>query len=141
MWMFDDGGRAAAGFKGETRDCVVRSAAIVTGRAYREVYELVSELAKSERVGQRKGRVSSPRLGVYRATTRRLMEALGLVWTPTMSVGSGCKVHLRADELPRGRLVVKCSRHVTAVIDGVVHDTEDPSREGNRCVYGLWTAT
>jgi hypothetical protein len=55
-----------------------------------------------------------------------------------MQIGSGCKVHLRADELPNGRLVVHTSRHSTAVIDGVIHDTYDPSRGGNRCVYGYW---
>lgn len=34
--------------------------------------------------------------------------------------------------------VVRLSKHFTAVIDGVVHDTHDPSRDGTRCVYGIW---
>ena len=55
-----------------------------------------------------------------------------------MKIGSGCTVHLRADELPTGRLIVSVSRHVVAVIDGVIHDTHDPSRDGTRCVYGYW---
>jgi hypothetical protein len=55
-----------------------------------------------------------------------------------MQIGSGCKVHLRADELPAGRLVVKLSRHLVAVIDGVIHDTYDCSRGGTRCVYGFY---
>lgn len=59
--------------------------------------------------------------------------------TPTMAIGSGCKVHLRADELPTGRLVVSVSKHLVAVVDGVVHDTHDPRRGGTRCVYGYWT--
>jgi hypothetical protein len=63
---------------------------------------------------------------------------LGWVWTPTMQIGSGCTVHLRADELPPGRLVVSVSKHLTAVIDGVIHDTHDCSRRGTRCVYGYW---
>ena len=37
-----------------------------------------------------------------------------------------------------GRLVVSLSRHWTAVIDGVIFDTHDPSRRGTRCVYGYW---
>ncbi len=37
-----------------------------------------------------------------------------------MQIGSGCTVHLRADELPSGRLVVSVSRHLTAVIDCVI---------------------
>jgi hypothetical protein len=37
-----------------------------------------------------------------------------------------------------GRYLLSLSRHITALIDGVVHDTYDPSREGKRCVYGYW---
>ncbi len=55
-----------------------------------------------------------------------------------MAIGSGCTVHLRIGELPAGRLVVSLSKHMTAVIDGVIHDTYDPSRGGTRCVYGYW---
>ena len=55
-----------------------------------------------------------------------------------MQIGSGCKVHLRSDELPGGRLIVRTSRHLVAVIDGEIHDTYDPSREGTRCVYGYY---
>jgi hypothetical protein len=63
----------------------------------------------------------------------------GWTWTPTMKIGQGCTVHLRAEELPSGRLIVRVSRHMCAVIDGVIHDTHDPSREGTRCVYGYWS--
>jgi len=56
-----------------------------------------------------------------------------------MFVGQGCKVHLRAGELPKGRLIVAVSKHLVAVVDGVVHDNHDPSRNGKRCVYGYWT--
>jgi hypothetical protein len=55
-----------------------------------------------------------------------------------MKVGVGCKTHLNADELPKGNLVVSVSKHYTAVIDGVLHDTYDCSRNGNRCVYGYY---
>ncbi|MGA2164193.1 MAG: hypothetical protein ABSH36_06960, partial [Solirubrobacteraceae bacterium] len=55
-----------------------------------------------------------------------------------MKIGHGCTVHLHAEELPSGRLIVRLSRHMCAVIDGVIHDTHDPSRQGTRCVYGYW---
>ena len=42
-------------------------------------------------------------------------------------------------ELPRGPLIVKVSRHLTAVIDGVLYDTHDCSRGGTRCVYGYFS--
>jgi hypothetical protein len=61
------------------------------------------------------------------------------VWTPTMEIGSGCQVHVRMHELPMGRLVLRLSKHFSAVIDQVVHDTFDPSRGGSRAVYGYWS--
>ena len=72
---------------------------------------------------------------------RPYLQSLGWKWTPTMQIGSGCKVHLCADELPPGRLIVSVSRHLVAVIDGVVHDIYEDARGGTRCVYGYWSAT
>jgi len=67
------------------------------------------------------------------------MEELGWEWIPTMQIGSGCTVHLKEGELPSEvPLVVSVSKHITVVMDGVIHDTHDPSREGTRCVYGYW---
>lgn len=137
-WVFDDGGRAAAGFKGRTGDCVCRAVAIAAERPYQEVYDLINELAKCERIGKRKAKKSNARTGVYKGTIKKLMEYYGWEWHPTMSIGSGCKAHLRQDELPKGRLVVSVSRHEVAVIDGVIHDTHDCSRDGTRCVYGYF---
>jgi hypothetical protein len=139
--VYHDGGRKAAGVRGDAGDCVTRAIAIATGRPYREVYDLINRHGKAERPVQwrrRQARRSSARDGVHKATTRAVMTALGWRWTPTMMIGSGCTVHLREDELPRGRLVVQTSRHLVAVIDGVVYDTEDPTRGGSRCVYGVW---
>ena len=138
QFQFDDGGRKAAGYKGKTGDCVVRSIAIATERPYQEIYDKVNALATRERTGKRKRGKSNARTGVYKGTTHKLLESLGWRWTPTMEIGSGCKVHLRADELPAGRLLVSVSGHMTAVMDGVIHDTHDPSRRGTRCVYGYW---
>ena len=66
------------------------------------------------------------------------MSSLGWRWVPTMQIGQGCTVHLRGDELPSGTLLVTVSKHYTAVIDGIIHDIYDPSREGTRCVYGYY---
>lgn len=133
-----DGGRSAAGYSGATRDCVVRAISIATEQPYSEVYEAINELAAKERPRNGKKR-SSSRTGVWRTTYDRYLQSLGWIWVPTMRVGQGCKVHLRADELPSGRLIVRVSRHLCAVIDGVIHDSHDPSRGGTRCVYGYYT--
>jgi hypothetical protein len=133
----DDGGRAAAGFKGLAGDCVTRSIAIATEQDYRKVYDELNWLATKERPRNGKSR-SSARDGVHRSTYHRYMLALGWDWVPTMFIGSGCKVHLRKKELPKGRLVVRVSKHITAVINGVIHDMHDPSRDETRAVYGYY---
>ena len=135
-----DGGRAAAGFKGDTRDCVTRSIAIATGRDYQEIYDEINEAAKAERpkaASRRSGR-SSSRTGVHTPTVRKYLDSLGWEWRPKMKIGSGCTTHLRADELPGGTLIVKVSKHITCVMDGEIYDDHDPQRDGMRCVYGYW---
>jgi hypothetical protein len=137
-FIFNDGGRAAAGFRGRAGDCVVRAIAIATAKPYREVYDALNMLATAERTGKRKKKKSNSRSGVYPQTYSRYLRSLGWQWIPTMSIGSGCKVHLRTAELPRGILIVRLSRHLTTVIDGELHDTHDCSRAGTRCVYGYF---
>lgn len=165
-WNYSDGGRKESGFKGTAGDCVARSVAIASGQPYATVYAALAKGAGAER----KARGASARNGIHtsRKWFKEYMASLGFTWTPTMRIGSGCTVHLRADELPAGRLVVSVSKHYTAVIDGVIHDTHDPSDravtiysrqedapEGSRlldngngwaysperCVYGYWTHT
>lgn len=140
-FVFNDGGRAVAGYKGETRDCGVRAIAIVTGKPYQEVYDMVNEFVKSGKgYKQRKtGRISNARDGLWQKDIKKIMINLGWKWTPTMFVGQGCKVHLKADELPSGRIICNISGHYTTMIDGVINDTDDPSRDGTRCVYGYYS--
>ena len=140
---YNDGGRAAAGFRHKKHcgDCVCRAIAIATERPYSEIYALILHYAKQERTGKRKRGVSDPERGVYRTTERKVMSALGWEWVPTMGIGTGCRVHLCADELPAGRIVVNVSHHFTAVIDGVINDIYDPSRGERRCVYGYYRPT
>src|SRR5271156_6304978 len=140
VFVYNDGGRIAAGYKGKTGDCVTRSIAIASGLPYQYVYDLINDSGKTERTGKRKRGKSNARTGVYKTTIRTLLASLGWKWTPTMQIGSGCTVHLRAEELPAGRLIVSVSKHLTAVVDGVIHDTHDCSRRGTRCVYGYWQA-
>jgi len=140
-FTFNDGGREAAGYKGKAGDCVCRAVAIAAELPYQEVYDRLAEGSATQRKSKRIGKRSrSARNGIN--TTRKWfkdhMLELGFVWTPTMQIGSGCKVHLKADELPGGRLICSVSQHYVAVIDGVINDTFDCSREGKRCVYGYW---
>ena len=143
---YNDGGRADAGRKGTTGDCVCRAICIATGLPYEQVYKRLAEGNANQRMS-RGTRFSKARTGRQTAsygisTTRKwfkdYMRELGFEWTPTMHIGSGCTTHLKSDELPKGKLVVAVSKHLTSVIDGVLNDTHDCSRGGTRCVYGYW---
>ena len=140
MFQFNDGGRADAGYKGRTGDCVVRAIAIASGLPYRQVYDAINDIAAKERP-TRAGKRSSSRLGVFKKTYHDYILGLGFRWAACMQIGSGCQVHVRADELPAGRLILRLSRHLAAFIDGVLHDTEDCGRDGARCVYGYYVKT
>lgn len=146
-YQFNDGGREAAGYKGFVGDCVTRAIAIATGLSYKEVYDALragnkeysetsrSRVAKKIRSGSKGNSVTS---GVHREVYEKYLTDLGWKFVPTMLIGQGCKVHLNADELPAGNLICRVSKHMCAMIDGVIHDTHDPSRGGNRCVYGYY---
>jgi len=149
-WQHDDGGRSLAGFTGYTGDCVVRAIAIAGGMDYREVYDEMyarqraffartrSKRVKYTRTG--KARTGSPREGIYSDVYKPYLAELGWVWTPTMTIGSGVRMHVSWAELPdEPIMILRLSKHLCAVINGVVRDTLDPSREGMRAVYGYWT--
>ncbi len=135
-YIYNDGGRAAAGYKGSCGDCVTRAVAIATGLPYDQVYRALADGQGEQR--KSRGRTARNGVNTKRKWFKDYMATLGWVWTPTMGIGTGCKVHLRDGELPMGRLIVAVSRHYTAVIDGVIQDAFDCSREGRRCVYGFW---
>lgn len=131
IFQRNDGGRAAAGFTGKTGDCVTRAIAIATGKPYREVYDGINTLSGK----------ATARTGVPKKIFHAYMAQIGWKWVPTMQFGKGCTTHLNKAELPQGRLVVQVSKHMVAMIDGVVHDTYDCTRGGKRCVYGYFVQT
>lgn len=128
-FIYDDGGRSKY-FKGKNAvgDCAIRAIAIATGYDYKKVYDDLKRLNGGK----------SCRNGTPKKVDKEYLIQLGWEWHPTMLVGQGCKVHLNEKELPQGILIVSVSKHLTCVINGVIHDTYDCSRGGNRCVYGYW---
>lgn len=139
-FVYATGGREKY-FKAEhVGDCVPRAIAIATGIDYKEVYDALFELGKKKR--KKAGGNGSPRNGVFTVTAKKYLEGvLGWQWVATMGIGTGCKVHVREDELPnQGAIILNLSRHFSCVKDGVLYDNHDCSRGGTRCVYGYWKA-
>jgi hypothetical protein len=126
-YNYNDGGRANY-FKGNAGDCVTRAVAIATGFDYKEVYDTIKDLIQH-----------TPRNGISKQETRDIMRYYGFTWVPLMTIGGGCRYHLNEDDLPtKGIIICQVSHHVTTIIDGVINDTFNPSRDGKRCVYGYW---
>ena len=131
-YRYDDGGRAAAGYRGKTGDCVVRAIAICACEDYRAVYRTMaghmkangyaaSANAYATREGKRKaprrrGQLSAPRV------QDRVLEAYGFR-----------KVRLPAGERPTyteahhryGDCIVGTTKHVAAIVGGALRDTFD----------------
>jgi len=143
---YNDGGREAAGYTGKAGDCVTRAISIAAKLDYQMVYDELRQHS-DEYSNTRRNKIaksiakkgSTPRNGVHKPIIREFLKQKGWEWHPTMRIGQGCTTHLLASELPSGRLIVSVSRHLVAVIDGVIHDTYDCSRFGTRCVYGYYT--
>jgi hypothetical protein len=142
----NDGGRAGAGFRRlPTDDCVVRAIAIAARRPYRMVWDDLTAIL-NDRIRQAavKDRFPdqwrTPRRGVWKEFYHDYVLGLGFEWVATSGPGSE-PVRMLADDLPRGRLIVKLTKHVAAVINHTVHDTFDCRREGRQRVYGYYRRT
>ena len=142
-YKFNQGGWTR-GYK-HRGDCGPRAVAIATDQPYQTVYDELQRRQEDWRIKSNsswaynvKPHRNKVHFGTHKKIVREYLEELGWKWKPTMFVGSGCKVHLKANELPKGRILCVVSNHFVAVIDGVINDTYDPSREGTRCVYGYF---
>lgn len=122
--IYNDGGRKAAGYKGEARDCAVRAIAIATGKPYREVYTGLFLTAKTWPGRGRRARAiiksPSPRTGVFVEVVSDYLESIG--WRES-------KVHVRLNDVLNMSIkhpaVLSIRKHITAMVDGGVHDTWD----------------
>lgn len=145
----DDGGRAAAGYRGYAGDCGARAVTIALGLDYRETYEELAVMhkaycekkAKYARSAVRKQAflkqaTRSARNGLYKETVDEFVGARGWVYVNLAVFG---EPPARFSDLPTtGSLVVSLRKHFAAVVDGTLHDTYDSTYEYDRPVYGYW---
>ena len=123
-FIYNDGGRSKAGYKGNAHDCVVRAFAIAMGVDYKTMY---NEIARRNKLVTGK---KSARNGVAHAVSREYLREHGWVWCKAPQF-SGRKA--RCCDLPDGMLIAKQANHLVAVADGVPHDTFESS---SKMVYG-----
>lgn len=128
---YNDGGRSQY-YKGVAGDCVTRAIAIATGKDYKKVYnDMASGMKKLTGT-------KSARNGIPKKLYHEYLLKNGFKWVATTGIGTGCRVHLKTSELPKGILIVRVSRHLACVVNGVLNDIYDCSRNGTRCVYGYY---
>jgi len=133
-FKFNDGGRAAAGYRSKGGDCVCRSIAIATGLPYQQVYNRLAE----GNAKQRKSIHHTPSCTVMdgistrAAWFKRYMKELGFVWytAPSFILEDG--------KVPRGKIICSLREHVVAIIYGVMNDDKIHTTKGWRRVYGYW---
>jgi hypothetical protein len=126
MFVYNDGGREDAGFKGKTKDCAVRAMAIALDLPYADVYR---ELAQANKDA---GRKKSVRRGVMKEVYSTVLSQYGWEWRSAPKF-DGRKA--RYNDLPNGRCIARMAKHMAAVIDGDLHDSWDSRR---KMVYGYW---
>jgi len=80
-FKINDGGRAAAGYKGKAGDCVVRSIAIVTNLPYQKIYNDLYDANEEFRKNSRtklarslKQKNDSPRTGTHRVVFKNYLK-------------------------------------------------------------------
>ena len=143
IYVYNDGGRSRYFKANSVGDCVTRAIANATGKDYKEIYNDINELAKSERKGKKKKGISNARNGVYKQTERKYLNSLGWAYRPVNSIGQSVKYHLTETDLEAlglevGCYIIQIARHLTVVKDGVIYDTFNPTDYSEPMIYGYY---
>jgi len=127
-FQFNDGGRKEAGYKGSVGDCVTRALVIANDLDYKTTYRRLSQEMLLV------GRDKTARNGIAPSVTTKALMDLG--WKKVAIQG---KKRFRADNLPkRKKVIVRLHRHLCVVIDGVIQDTWDSSKNGDALIQEIW---
>ena len=108
-YVYGDGGRWEAGFKGSAGDCVTRALAILTGRPYRERYRALAN------ANARAGGKRSARNGIRKGAEAEVFQACGLV---KVALGKGPRPTYSEAYQQYGDCIVSTTRHLAALVDG-----------------------
>ena len=141
-FIFNDGGRKEAGYKGSADDCAARAMSIALNIPYKTAY---SELAK-ENKDHGKAKAKSARNRISKEIYSEVLKRHGWVWVwaPTFKVLEGYKNSegkvlfgrkAKCKDMPLGTVIARQAFYHVAVINGIPQDTWDCSE---KTVYGYW---
>lgn len=119
----DDGGRAAAGFKGRTGDCVTRATAIISGLPYKDIYTMMAEANATSKQAAKKGKAQkTARNGIYRKDYEKVFSTIGLT---KVKLPQGPRPTYSEAYEAYGDCIVTTRGHMAAIKDGNLRDTFD----------------
>ena len=125
-FQYSDGGRSKYFKAQNVGDCCVRAICNATGKDYKEVYNELKKLNNGV----------SCRNGTPKKVWKKYLENIGWRKVSCSGIGQSERIHLNENELPsKGTYIVQVSKHLTCVKDGVLIDTYDCTRDGDRMVY------
>ena len=100
-------------------DCTIRSLGLLTNRNWHDIYEELSSLANKD----------SLMMDSVEFIENYLDDRYPRECHYSKTVGEFAK------EFPKGKYAVTMPYHITAIIDGVIYDTFDPS---DRFIWGIY---
>jgi hypothetical protein len=137
QFVYDDGGRSAAGLLGVVGDCAVRAVAIVCELPYATVRQaFIREMYRDEFC--RRWNLAEPDGGVPPHITDGCLRELG--WRFTLN-----EAHLTMHDLPPGRFLLDfrealtkpgAEGHIAALVDGELRDIVDNT---DSHMWGWWS--
>ena len=127
-FIYSDGGRSKYFKATKVGDCAIRAICNATGKDYKEVYYDLKKLNNGQ----------SCRNGTPKKVDKKYILSLGYKWHGiNRKNGEICR--LDENYLPKNKtLIVAVSKHLTCVKNGIIYDTYDCSRGGDRTVYGYY---
>lgn len=102
-------------------DCTLRAISLLTNRDWHDVYEELSYLANKDSLMMDSVVFIEDYLDDRYRRECHYSKTIGEF----------------AEEYPHGKYAVTTSGHITAIIDGIIYDTFDPSEKIMRCAWKI----
>lgn len=113
------------------KDCMVRAVTNITGKNYNDVHQIMYGHGWRATRGKSKGN--------WENQITNTLDDLGVKWERISFPGIKGKKRMTAKELakidPKGKYIIRVTKHVAALDGGTLLDTWDCS---DKCVYFAW---
>lgn len=103
-------------------DCTIRAISVLTNRTWNDIYDELSDFANSK--------------SLMMDSVESIENYLDNRYPRECHYSK--KVGEFAEEHPYGRYAVTMNGHITAIIDGIIYDTFDPSNRIMRCAWKIY---